>query len=971
MKSSIPFVSALGLTLVGALVVAQNNDNKKALTEQAASKSDTSRATGTARPWAVASSDIAEDPAVTFGTLENGMRYVIQRSPLPAQRVSMRLHVDAGSLDEADDQRGLAHFLEHMVFNGTRHFPDATKLVPQMQRLGIAFGAHANAYTSFNETVYMLDLPNVDQSTLDLGFAVMSDFADGALLEDKEIEEERGVISSEKTTRDSVGLRMFEKQFEALFPNSMIGKRLPIGTEEVIQGAPRERFVDFYTRYYTPEKLTFIYVGDLEVEEAKRRIEAAFGGMRNPAKKTAKAGLGDVTSTPGFHTHVFTDKELPATEISLLRSKPQQHSVDTKAQRLHSLKLHLAHSILNRRFARIAKQDDTSILSGSASRSIFIRDLELGSIDVTPLDNNWIAAVPVLENEFRRAILHGFTSSEYKEAVAQTLNYYQQSVKSAPTRKSNDIASNLARHIHKDAVYSTPETDLAILEEQLKTLNPELIHQAFNAFWDTQDLTLILTTQEADAETQGALTALYQAEQKTAVTAPVEQQAKAFAYASTQPKAAVAVEAQQHLEDLDIHQWHYPNGVKVNFKQTDFEKNAIGISISFGNGLASLPLDKPGLNEMANAIFTAGGLGQHSSDELRTILAGRNVGANFAIAEGKFNLSAATTPDDLTLQLELLSAYLTDPGFRPEAERQYKSSLPQQYAQLRHTEAGAMREIQSWLSGGDPRFAYPSLAEAQSFTSNDVKAWLSPQLEAAPIEISIVGDCSLEQTQGALARTFAQLTERQSATEIPLAQRSLNFPNTPTEQTFTFNSDIEKAIAVVLWKAGDNTARDTKRLRRLSVLSAILKDRMRIKLREGLGEAYSPYAYAELSNTFKNSGTINAVSPGKPQHTAKVVDIITELADELAIQGAKQDELTRVIQPRLGMLKKSLRQNSYWLRTVMDHSQKFPVQIEAARNRDADYAAITIDEINALAKQILTKSNSAKISISPEKEGNE
>jgi zinc protease len=146
---------------------------------------------------------------------------------------------------------------------------------------------------------------------------------------------------------------------------------------------------------------------------------------------------------------------------------------------------------------------------------------------------------------------------------------------------------------------------------------------------------------------------------------------------------------------------------------------------------------------------------------------------------------------------------------------------------------------------------------------------------------------------------------------------------------------------------------------------------MRIKLREGLGEAYSPYAYAELSNTFKNSGTINAVSPGKPQHTAKVVDIITELADELAIQGAKQDELTRVIQPRLGMLKKSLRQNSYWLRTVMDHSQKFPVQIEAARNRDADYAAITIDEINALAKQILTKSNSAKISISPEKEGNE
>ncbi|WP_156817122.1 M16 family metallopeptidase [Rubritalea marina] len=967
MKSSVPFISALGLTLVGALVVAQNADKATPSTELVSSKSDTSRATGTPRPWAATSSDIAQDSAVTYGTLDNGMRYIIQRSPLPAERVSMRLHVDAGSLDETEQQRGLAHFLEHMVFNGTRHFPDATKLVPQMQRLGIAFGAHANAYTSFDETVYMLDLPNIEESTLDLGFAVMSDFADGALLEEKEIQEERGVISSEKTTRDSVGLRMFQRQFETLFPNSMIGKRLPIGTEEVIQNAQRDLFVDFYTKFYAPEKLTFIYVGDLDVAEAQRRIKAAFGNMQNPAKKAPKGDVGDVTTKPGFQVHVFNDKELPATELTLLRSRSFEHKVDSKAQRLESLKLHLAHSIINRRLARIAKEDDTSILSGGASRSIYFRGLELGSIDVTPLENDWIAALPVLENEFRRALLYGFTSSEFNEAVADILNYYEQAVKSAPTRKSNDIASSLARHIHRDEIYSTPEMDLSIVQEQLQSLDPTSIHQSFTSFWNTEDISLILTTQASGTDTAGTLKALYLKEKQSQIDAPEERETQAFAYASDASHSQATVENQQHIQDLDIYQWQYGNGVAVNFKQTDFDKNSVGISISFGDGLASMPLEHPGLNALASAVFTAGGLGQHSSDDLRTILAGRNVGATFTIGEGSFNLSGSTTPEDLTLQLELLKAYLTDPGFRPEAERQYKSSLPQQYAQLRHTESGAMRQLQSWLSGGDPRFAYPSLTEAQALHSEQAKAWLSPFLDGAPLEISIVGDCSLEDAQTALSRTFAQLPERGTSTEVPLAERTLTFPDTPSQQAFTYESDIEKAMSVVLWKAGDNTERDIKRLRRLSVLSAILRDRMRIKLREGLGEAYSPFSYAQLSNTFKNSGTISAISPGKPAHTEKINKIISELAQELANNGSNEDELQRVIQPRLGILKKSLRQNSYWLATVMNQSQRYPVLIEAARDRDTDYASISVSDINELAKEILQKDNSAQISISPKK----
>ncbi|MFC4993194.1 M16 family metallopeptidase [Rubritalea tangerina] len=964
MKNSVPLLTTIGIACIGGFVLAQKSsdtDPKKLV----AAKADSSRAKGTARAWAHSQSDITVDPKIVYGSLENGMRYIICKSPLPPKRVSMRLHVDAGSLNEAENQRGVAHFLEHMVFNGTKHFPDASKLIPQMQRLGIAFGAHANAYTSFDETVYMLDLPNIDKSTLDLGFAVMGDFADGALLENKEIDEERGVIASEKISRDSVGLRMFEKQFAALFPKSLIPNRLPIGTDEVIANAPRERFVDFYTRFYTPEKMTFVYVGDLDVAEAEQRIADTFGPIKNPAKPGDKATLGNVETPSGFNTSVFTDKELTSTELSILHAKPHSYQTDSKAKRLESLKFSVANAIINRRFSRIAKEENTTITSGSASRSIFFRELELGSIDVTALNNNWQAALPVLENEFRRAKLYGFTQSEFKEVVAGIINAYEQAVKSAPTRKSDSIASSLVEHAHSDAVYSTPETDLEILKQNLATLTPKTVHETFVKFWNTEDIHLILTTQNAEDNAEEKLAALFKQQSSEKLEAPNDKEAAAFAY--TQFGQAGKITQTSHIEDLDIHQWTFDNGIKVNFKQTDFDKNSISMIASFGSGKAGMPLSKPGLDTLAGAIFSAGGLGKHSSDDLRTILAGKNVGVGLSIGDSHFSLSGSTTPEDLELQCQLLTAYLTDPGFRPEAERQFKAMLPNLYAQLKHTEQGPMAEMSAWFAGNDPRFVFPTQEQAQTLSSEDVKSWLAPQLNQSALEISVVGDTTPEALKAALSSTLGALPKRSELQAIPMEQRTLTLPDTPAEKSFTFQSEIEKAIAIVLWKADDATDRDIKKIRRAGLLADILDERMRVELREKLGEAYSPFARASLSMTFKNQGMLMAYSPGKPANTTKVGDIIIKLAHTLAQEGATQDELDRVLKPRLGLLEKSLRQNSYWLGTVMDQSQTYPDKIEAARTRDADYANVTLEEINALAKKWCLKSNSARIAISPKK----
>ncbi|MGJ8671533.1 M16 family metallopeptidase [Rubritalea sp.] len=969
MKKSTPLLCSLSVAIICGVVLAKKESTQDSPPTQAA-KTDTSVAEGTARAWAQDDSDIPADPKVVYGTLKNGMRYIICKNPLPPKRVSMRLHVDAGSLNEADDQRGVAHFLEHMVFNGTKHFPDASKLIPQMQRLGIAFGAHANAYTSFDETVYMLDLPNIDQKTLDLGFAVMGDFADGALLEEKEIDEERGVIASEKTSRESVGLRMFEKQIDTLFPNSLLGKRLPIGKLSVIESAPRERFVDFYTRFYTPEKMTFVYVGDLDVATAEQRIVDTFGPIKNPAKQGPAPSLGDISTPEGFHVSVFTDKELTETEISIVKSKPHSYQTDDIQKRYESLKMNIASAILNRRFSKIAKQENATITSGSASHYVLFRELEMANIEVTALNNDWKAALPVLENEFRRASLYGFIQSEYDEAVAELINAYQQAVKTAPTRKSDSIASNLVKHVQSDSVYSTPEVDLEVLEENLRKLTVSEVSKAFQSYWgvsamDRLNAHLILSTQKAPESAAQELKDIYKAQEGIALEKPTNIEVAEFFYTNFGDQNEILENT--HTKDLDITQFTFSNGVRVNWKKTDFDKNSISMIASFGTGKAGMQLDKPGLDTLAGAIFINGGLGMHSSEDLKSILAGRNVGVGFGISDDSFTLSGSTTPEDLELQLQLLTAYLTDPGFRPEAERQFDAMLPNVYAQLTHTEQGPMAKMTQWFSGNDPRFTFPTLEQAQALTSEQVKQWIVPQLENDTIEISIVGDFEEKELIAALSSTLGALPVHKGNAEIPIADRTLTPPNTPTEKTFNFDSEIEKAIAIVLWKAGDATDRDVKKIRRMSILSAILDERMRVELREKLGEAYSPFASSNLSQTFKNYGMIMAYSPGNPSNTEKVGKIIIELADELAKNGATQDELDRTLTPRLGLLEKSLRLNTYWLSTVLDRCQQYPDKLEAARTRDEDYAEISLEEINKLSRKFLSKENSAQVTITPAK----
>jgi zinc protease len=973
MRNPAPIVLTLLLAVAALVVMITRPETEPGEPKESPKETPSSEAAaGTGQPslsdpqsvaWPHDESDLPTDPKAVFGNLENGMRYIILPNGEPPERVSIRLHIKAGSLMERKDQRGLAHFLEHMVFNGSKNFTPE-ELIPRMQRLGIAFGAHVNAYTSFDETVYMLDLPDLSDEMLGLGFTVMRDFADGALLKTDEIDKERGVILAEKTSRDSVDYRLMLKQFETLMPDSLLTKRFPIGVEEVIRNAPRERFVEFYESYYAPERMTFVVVGDIDPGDAKRRIEEAFGSLTNPESPGTDPKLGEIREAEGVEAFVFADKEVSATELGLLTIEGYTPLPDLRKTRVERLRLALAHSMLGTRFDRLAKKEGSPILGGSSSRSDLFNYVTLGSIDVAVADDRWPDATAVLEQEFRRALEHGFTAAEFAEARANTLNRYEQAVESKDSRQSGDLATGITRSINDGRVLTDPATDLEVVATALDELTAADCHAAFRGFWADKGVYLILTTKEEPDGAREALLDAYRAAAEVPVEAPEEAEVKTFAYTDFGDAGEIA--SQEEIEGLGITRLVLGNGVTVNFKQTDFEKNRIQLKARIGYGRLTAPTDKPGLADFATAVVNEAGVGVHSADELQQIFAGRNVSAGFSVQEDHFSISGGTTPDDLEAQLQLMTARLLHPAYRDEAIEQFRKAVPMLFQQLKHTPSGPMQEMSSWLRGGDPRFSFPGEPEVfLAYEASDLEPWLGDAFTPASVELNVVGDFDPDSLIPAILATFGAIEQRPDRWQAPALDRSVEFPEAPQTKTFTFESKIPQCQAAIVWKC-PGPREDRRRFRRLQILADILGDRLREEIREELGASYSPQAGASGSTALEDFGFLMALSRGTPENIPQLTAVSVNLADQLATGGATEDELDRARNPALADIEKSLRDNSYWLGNVMSGSTIEAEMFELARDRKEDIASITLEEINQLATDYFGKDRAIQVLIRPD-----
>jgi zinc protease len=848
-----------------------------------------------------------------------------------------------------------------MAFNGSEHYAPGT-LVEFFQRMGMSFGGDTNASTGFDRTIYMLELPDVRPETLAEGFRVFSDYAGGLLLEPKEIDRERGVILSEKRAHDSVGFRTFLAQFEFLLGGTLFPERIPIGDAKVIEQADREQFKAFYDKWYRPEAMAVVVVGDIDPAAAEQQITSTFSGLKPRGESATEPDRGKVPASSQSRVLYHPEPEAPATTVSLYVMAPYAHETDNAANRLKDLPRTIATSIINRRLAILAKKENAPFAQGRIGVQETYDFFREASIDLTCKAEQWSDALAVADQELRRALQHGFQPAELKEVVANLINDLEQAVKTAPTRHSNSLADEIANSLRDREVFTSPADDLALLRPALEKITPDECLAALRDAWQGTQQGVIVTGNAAiPGNASAAITAAYEKSHAMAVAAPDAQANLAWGYTDFGPEGKVV--KREHVADLDLELVTFANGVRLNLKRTPFQAGVIRLNARVGSGTITEPLTQRGLAALAGATFDGGGLGRHSVDDLRRILAGKNVGVQLGAATDAFNFTSATTPGDLLLDLQLMAAKITDPGYRPEALRQVRKGIDQLYLSFEHTANGPMATVvANQLANGDPRFGLPAKEVLLARNLNEVKAWLDPQLERGAIELAMVGDLDVDVAIAAVGKTLGALPIREPKPALE-ELRKVRFPEKPFAESFTIASEIPKGLVAVFWPTTDDS--DVSRNRRLTMLANILSDRLRVKVRQELGGTYSPNAHSFTSDTFPGYGYLTASVDVEPGMAAKITDIVISLADDLAEHGATEDELNRAKQPLLTSIRESVRDNGYWLGAVLSKAQEKPQALDWARSRTKDSESITAAEVSELAKRYLPKSRASHVSVVP------
>jgi zinc protease len=909
-------------------------------------------------PWPVPEDGaLVHDPAVTWGRLPNGLRYAIMPNRTPPGRVSLRLLIEAGSLMEEDDQRGIAHFLEHMAFKGSENMAPGD-LVHYMQRAGLAFGADTNAATGYDTTTYRLDLPRNEPALLAEGLDILSEVEGRLLLAPEQIEPERGVILSEKRQRDTPRSRLRDRTIDFLLPGSRHAERDPIGLEEVIRTAPRERFVAFYEDYYTPERSVVIVTGDVDPKAVAPMIEERFGAFVQPADAPADPTYPAI-DTRGLDAVLIADPGL-STTVSLNRVLPYQERPDSVADQARRLREMLAGGLLGRRLELIGLRPGAPFAEAGAGISDLPPEARLATIRLTTRPETWQAALTSAEQELRRALTFGFAPTELEQMVISIRSRLRAAAAGASTRQTSDLAGELAWIVADERIFSSPATDLELFDRLAAEIEPAEVDAVLREIWGRGPPQIVLAGPLTLAEPKAEILAVYNQSAKAPVQ-PGEARAQAtFAYGEFgTPSGVVATE---RVEDLGIDRITFGNGVRLDLKSTPLEAGKVEVAVRFGSGRLGLPPGQPGLDLLAGRGFVQGGLGRQSIAELTPILAARQVGVDLVISDASLVLLGDTTPDDLPLQLDLLAAYVTDPGYRPEAMEHYRQSLAASYARLDSLPLGALvGPVARMLHDGDPRFGMPPQEEAEARTLEELRAWLDPMLAQGAMQVAVVGDVEPARIVEEVGRTFGALPSRGPEATTP--PPDLRMPDPGEPQRFTHHGPAGRAIAAVYWPTIGHV--DGPTAIGLELVADILTDRLFDEVRNQAGATYSPEVYSDTSLAIPSYGVLGAVLDVATADAERLAALIRDTAARMGGGGITQDELDRAKQPRLSRARSALQSTEYWLKGVLVGLTQFPQRLEETRHLIDDVESQTLASVQALATTYLDPAKALTVLVLP------
>lgn len=919
---------------------------------------ETSRAPALAPgQWPQAQTDVAPDPDIRFGALPNGLRYAIRRQTIPEGQAALRLRIDAGSLMERDDQQGLAHFLEHMAFNGSEAVPEG-EMIKILERLGLAFGADTNASTGFDETIYKLDLPRTDEETVSTSLMLLRETAMNLLIAQDAVDRERGIVLSEERARDTPPYRIYKSRLAFLLKDQRLNERYPIGDVEILRSAPATAIRDFYQAYYRPERTLLVAVGDFDVDAMEAQIIEAFSGWTVAGPAGDDPDLGPVAPR-GLEAQVAVEPGVQAAlQMAWVRGPDQR--LDSEARRRDEVIEQLGFSVLNRRLSALARASDPPFLGAGA----FVND-EFGAAETTSIlanaqEGRWREALSAIEAEQRRLVEHGVRQDELDREIAEFRARLEASVAGAATRRPSALAQQILGATAEDQVVTSPAQDLALFEAAVEGLDASAVSTALAQAFQGEGPLIFLATPSPVEGDEAAVIAAYQASRATPVSAPDALSQLEWPYSTFGTPGKVA--ETRDVADLDAVFIRFENGVRLTVKPTRFQDDEILVAVNVGDGLQSLPSDDQSLAWAAQA-FAEGGLGQITAEDMERVLASRVYGVRLRVSDEAFTLTGETRPEDLDVQMQVLGAYLTDPAWRAEAFARIQAAGATIHEQYEATANGVLsRDLAGLLHAGDRRWTFPSKDEIAGARLEDLRNQLAP-LGDAPIEVVIVGDTTVEKATDAVARTLGALPPR--AEPSSAAAATVAFPPAPeTPLRRTHKGRADQSIGYVAWPSTDFFA-DPQGAREAAVLGEILRLRLTEELRESQGATYSPSVNYNHSYVWTGWGYMSASVEIPPAGLDDFFADVAEIAADLRTSPVEADELERARQPRLERIARARVTNGYWLNELTG-GQTDPRRLEAIRAVIPGTERVTAEDVQRAAQRILRPDAAWKIEVVPE-----
>ncbi len=888
---------------------------------------------------------IEPDPALHWGTLPNGLRYVLRQQPHPPGATSLRMIVFSGFLHERPEEEGLAHFVEHMGFNGTRKFRGES-LAAKLQEAGIRFGPDLSAFTWPSHTIYQLDLSQSDPAKLDLGVTVLREWASEIRFDRKQIEREKGVILAETNTRGRNRARLIAHRLAQLYPNSRLSTHLGHPENGEIAAVDRDALRDFYARWYRPDNVVIVAAGDFDPTAMADLIADRFGDWAPATTPLPTIALGEMHNHPNTRAVLVHNSEVVGVqgELTLVLPRPEQ---DTLQQRRADLARHLAVSALQRRHTAIAR----------AQPGVFGR-LGVTLSNPTPFNaeltftgseraTEWQHLSRTLIDEYRRFRQHGLLPGELEVPLRNQLKAAEFTVRANATRPASNIADALAGRILWRVIPTAPEFDRDFLQQTVAELDEAACVEALRPFFADGFPILFLITGEETLVGEDNVAEFLNSTLDDEVPPPVVPEIPEFPYTDFGPAGEIA--RRTHDPSLDVHMVEFANGIKLNLKHTDFQADTVYLTarIDSGGRLAQ-PDTSLGIDQIAAGSLLEGGLGKLGPQELQAALAGRFASLSFSVGEDTFEFRGSADSHEVALMLQMLTAYITDPEVRPEAVTTAKQNYHNRVGEAFRDPHAALSLRGTWdLFNEDNRFGFFAPQHINRLDPISVRAWLLAGFNEAPIEIGLVGDLDVEDTIAQVAATLGTLPPRQPARfQVPARLR-----RTPVTRALNVQT-TESQIAVMLsWHAAHlETAR---RRRTLEILSWVLRNMLFSDVREKLGIIYDPGASHWVSHAVKGEGFLSAHYTVRNTDLKRAVVETQKIINRLVKKGLPKGALERAREPLLQLVPQQLESNDYWLKHVVSQAQTNPEALIMPHTRESDLASITEEEVEAMAKEVL------------------